>query len=194
MSEQAPESFTDEFTPNFEPQSEVGQSEPGQSEPGQPAEQGRGAGRKRTPARRGRRPKTVAVDAATVALVLSTHERVRKAGVEVREAAARALKVAAEQEALTVAVLGGDDTVAKALADLSGLPRNNFEQAMVGLAEWESADRVRAAWATLGAVTGNAGKLPADGVLAAIQVARTIAEVPAGDWSRIDRVAELLEG
>lgn len=172
---------------DFQPQAEA----PEQTHD-QPQEQ---AGSRRRPApKRPRRGKAANIDAATVRLVLGTHERVRKAGGDVRDAASRVLKAGEGNEALTEAILGGDDTQQKALTDLLAVSRGNFETAMVDLAALESDDRVRGIWQVLGAVQGEqAGKLPTNSLSAALQVARAVAGASHGDWARAERVAELLE-
>ncbi len=175
------ESPAEDFTPQGDPA------------PEQPQDQA--PARKRpTPKRPARRGKAANVDAATVRLVLGTHERVRKAGPDIRDAAARVLRAGEGNEALTEAILGADDTHAKALGDLLAVARDNFEAAMVDLAALESDDKVRAIWQVLGAVQGEAaGKLPANSLSAALQVARGVAGASHADWTRAERVSELLE-
>lgn len=172
---------------NFTPQ--------GDGDPAPEQLQDQAPARKRpTPKRPARRGKAANVDAATVRLVLGTHERVRKAGPDIRDAAARVLKAGEGNEALTEAILGADDTHAKALGDLLAVARDNFEAAMVDLAALESDDKVRAIWQVLGAVQGEAaGKLPANSLSAALQVARGVAGASHADWTRAERVSELLE-
>ena len=169
---------------------EVPAEQPAQSE--QP-EADKGRDRKRG-ARRPRRGKA-SVDAATVRLVLGTDERIRHANVEVRDAAARVLRVPSQHEALTEALLSGDDAAIRALTDLVGVSRSGFEQAMIDLAALESPDRVRSIWQVLCAVKDEAAaKLPADSLSAALQVARGVSTMTQPQWSRAERVLQLLEG